>query len=47
MISRADIELFAFADDPGSALSLLQNAIEVRPEAKTPAFAASRCDKTS
>jgi predicted Rossmann-fold nucleotide-binding protein len=46
MISRADLELFAFADDPGSALTVLQNAIEVRAEAKTPAFAQSRCDKT-
>jgi uncharacterized protein (TIGR00730 family) len=46
MIGRADLELFAFADDPGSALTLLQNAIEVRAEAKTPAFAQSRCDKT-
>ena len=47
MISRADLELFAFADDPASALALLQNAIEVRAEAKTPAFAQSRCDKTA
>jgi hypothetical protein len=27
-------------------LTLLQNAIEVRAEAKTPAFAQSRSDKT-
>jgi uncharacterized protein (TIGR00730 family) len=46
MISRTDLELFTFADDPASALTLLQSAIEVRAEAKTPAFAQSRCDKT-
>ncbi|MEO7208220.1 MAG: TIGR00730 family Rossman fold protein [Steroidobacteraceae bacterium] len=46
MISRADLKLFAFADDPGSALKLLQDAIEVGTEEKTPAFAASRSDKT-
>ena len=46
MISRADLSLFAFADDPASALKLLQSAIEVDTEEKTPAFAQSRCDKT-
>jgi uncharacterized protein (TIGR00730 family) len=44
-ISRADLELFAFADDPVSALALLQNAIEVGSAEKTPAFAPSRCAK--
>ncbi len=43
MISREDMELFAFADDPASALKLLQDAIEVGAEEKTPAFAQSRC----
>jgi predicted Rossmann-fold nucleotide-binding protein len=46
VISRADLRLFAFADDPGSALKLLQEAIEVGHEEKTPAFAASRCGET-
>jgi uncharacterized protein (TIGR00730 family) len=46
MISRADLNLFAFADDPNGALRLLQSAIEVGTEEKTPAFAQSRCDKT-
>jgi uncharacterized protein (TIGR00730 family) len=46
MISRADLKLFAFADDPASALKLLQDAIEVGAEEKTPAFAPSRCDET-
>src|SRR6202012_3269850 len=46
MISPADLKLFAFADDPGSALKLLQSAIEVGSEEKTPAFAQSRCGET-
>ncbi len=43
MISGEDLKLFAFADDPGSAFKLLQAAIEVEPEEKTPDIAASRC----
>jgi uncharacterized protein (TIGR00730 family) len=43
MISGEDLKLFAFADDPGSALKLLQAEIEVDAEEKTPAIAASRC----
>jgi uncharacterized protein (TIGR00730 family) len=43
MISRGDLDLFAFADDPGSALKLLQGVIEVSTSEKTPAFAPSRC----
>ena len=43
MISRADLDLFAFADDPAAALKLLQDAIELGPVEKTPAFARSRC----
>jgi uncharacterized protein (TIGR00730 family) len=43
MISRADLDLFAFADDPVSALALLQKAVEVGSTEKTPAFAPSRC----
>ena len=46
MISSADLKLFAFADDPGTALKLLQDAIEVGTDDKTPAFAPSRCRKT-
>ena len=45
-ISRADLNLFAFADDPAGALKLLQDAIEVGTEEKTPAFAVSRCGET-
>lgn len=41
-ISRADLKLFTFADDPLSALKLLQDAIEVGTDEKTPAFAPSR-----
>ena len=43
MISGEDLKLFAFADDPGSALKLLQTAMELDAEDKTPAFALSRC----
>ena len=43
MISGEDLKLFAFADDPGCAFKLLQTAIEMDAEEKTPAFAASRC----
>jgi len=43
MISGEDLELFAFADDPSSALRLLQTAMETDAEEKTPAFAAPRC----
>ncbi len=43
VISRADLQLFAFADDPSSALKLLQEAIEMGSEERTPAFALSRC----
>jgi uncharacterized protein (TIGR00730 family) len=46
MISRSDLSLFSFADDPAGALELLQAAIEVGTEEKTPAFAPSRCDQT-
>jgi uncharacterized protein (TIGR00730 family) len=43
VISRADLQLFAFADDPSSALKLLQDAIELGVDEKTPAIAPSRC----
>ena len=42
MIAREDLELFTFADDPSSALALLQGWLRPEPEAATPAFAASR-----
>ena len=47
VISREDLKLFAFADDPGSALKLLQTAVDVGADEKTPAFAQSRCSETS
>jgi uncharacterized protein (TIGR00730 family) len=47
VISRADLQLFAFADDPGSALKLLQDAIDVATSEKTPAFAPSRCKEST
>ncbi|BDG02906.1 LOG family protein [Anaeromyxobacter oryzae] len=42
MISREDLDLFTFADDPATALGLLQSWLRPEPEAVTPAFASSR-----
>ena len=42
MISREDLGLFQFADDPPAALALLQAGIAAEPERSTPAFAHSR-----
>jgi len=43
MISREDLRLLAFADEPAGALGLLQASLEIKAEEKTPAFAHSRC----
>jgi uncharacterized protein (TIGR00730 family) len=40
-ISREDLELFQFADDPGAALAVLQRGLSLEMAAKTPAFAQS------
>jgi uncharacterized protein (TIGR00730 family) len=42
MISREDLNLFQFADDPATALALLQQGIGEAPEEAAPAFAHSR-----
>jgi uncharacterized protein (TIGR00730 family) len=42
MISREDLDLFTFADDPAAALGLLQGWLRPEPEAATPAFAPTR-----
>ena len=42
MIGRADLELFKYADDPATALALLQQGIAAAPEETEPAFAHSR-----
>ena len=42
MISREDLNLFRYADDPATALSLLQTALATEPEETAPAFAHSR-----
>jgi hypothetical protein len=42
MISRDDLRLFHYADDPATALGLLQAALTVEPEERIPAFASSR-----
>jgi hypothetical protein len=47
MISAADLELFQFADDPQTALRLVQEGLTPQPEAETekPAFAHSRSER--
>ena len=42
MISAEDLGLFQFADDPASALRLLQTGLAAEPERSPPAFAHSR-----
>jgi uncharacterized protein (TIGR00730 family) len=42
MISREDLELFRYADDPATALGLLQDGLAAEPEKKPPAFAHSQ-----
>lgn len=41
MISREDLGLFQYADDPATALELLQAKLQTAPEEATPAFAHS------
>jgi hypothetical protein len=42
MINREDLALFQFADDPATALGLLQAGIGAELEGATPAIAHSR-----
>jgi len=42
MIDRQDLTLFQFADDPATALALLQAGISGEPDETTPAIAHSR-----
>jgi len=42
MMSRDDLRLFHYADDPATALGLLQATLTVEPEERIPAFACSR-----
>ena len=42
MISPDDLRLFHYADDPATALGLLQAALTTEPEERAPAFASSR-----
>ncbi len=41
-IAREDLDLFTFADDPATALGLLQSWLRVEPEEPSPAIAPSR-----
>jgi uncharacterized protein (TIGR00730 family) len=45
MISPEDLELFQFADDPATALHLLQSRLEPEAQPATPAFAHSQTGK--
>jgi uncharacterized protein (TIGR00730 family) len=42
MISREDLDLFTFADDPAAALALLQGWLSPEPQEATPAIAPTR-----
>jgi uncharacterized protein (TIGR00730 family) len=43
MIDREDLSVFEYADDPSTALRLLQERLTHEPDANTPDFAGSRC----
>jgi len=45
MISREDLSLFRYADDPATALGLLQDALATEGEETAPAFAHSRTSR--
>jgi uncharacterized protein (TIGR00730 family) len=47
MIDRKDLELFQYADDPGTALSLLQSTLQTEPDEASPCFAHSRTRESS
>lgn len=42
MISQSDLELFRYADDPATALGLLQAGLETESAEAVPSFAPSR-----
>ena len=42
MIERNDLGLFQYADDPASALALLQSTLQAGPDEASPCFAHSR-----
>ncbi len=46
MIDGEDLALFQFADDPATALGLLQAGIEMEPEEATPAIAHSKTPRS-
>ena len=43
MISREDLGIFQFVDDPATAFALLQESLATELQAATPDFAGSRC----
>ena len=42
MIERKDLELFRYADDPATALALLQSTLQAQTDEASPCFAHSR-----
>ncbi len=46
-IGREDLELFQYADDPATALGLLQSRLRAEPEEATPGFTHSRAPQSS
>ena len=47
VISREDLGLFEFADDPASALRILQSRFEPKPNVAAPVFAHSRLSEST
>jgi uncharacterized protein (TIGR00730 family) len=47
MIEREDLELFQYADDPATALALLQSTLQAEPDEPSPCFAHSRTRESS
>jgi uncharacterized protein (TIGR00730 family) len=47
VIAREDLALFAFADDPATALQLLQGKLEPAPAPPVPGFAHSRTEESN
>jgi uncharacterized protein (TIGR00730 family) len=47
MIERKDLALFQYADDPATALALLQSTLQAEPDEASPCFAHSRTQESN
>jgi hypothetical protein len=47
VISRADLDLFVWVDEPAEALRVLQERLPVGVDAESPAFAKSKTTRRS